>query len=826
MSQKNERSGCGVHKLPLRLWIWAATVLLMPWVTHAAGLGKLTITSALGQPLAAQIELVSVHRDESGSLAARLASQDTYRQANLQYLPALASLRFSIGKRASGQPYVQVTSTRPINEPVVDLLVELAWSSGSISRAYTALIDPPGYGPSSSASAEAVALPETRPIAPPGRTAGSQAIPANGERAVAGQYGPIKRGETLAGIASSIKPEGVTLEQMLVGLYRNNPDAFVKNMNRMKTGRILRVPEKEEVAAMAPGDALKEVRVQASDWHAYRRRLADAAGSADEKSATSGRITARVEEPGEAAASRDVVRLSKGEAPGAPGSGAGSAGDRLRALEEESVAREKALTEAQERIAQLEKTIREQQRLLTLKGAPLGTQPESPAAKPAQPAVQGADAPSPAPAQASAAAESAPVEPPAAAAPAKEAPATPAAPPQAQPKVVPPPPPPSSDLMDVLLEEPLYLGAAGGVILLAVLVYVLGRRRRAAESLDEDMEREAPVFGPSAGAVTPTARPDIAGSASVAVPVVDVATTEEVDALAEAEVYIAYGRDAQAEEILKEALGKAPARQDVQLKLLEVYAARKDRSSFKALAGRLRQQTGGAGEAWVKAAAMGRTLDPEDALYAAAGAAVAATAVADAPATRGAVRADPLDLDLSAAVVRPGVSTDVMATPPVDTPRPGSQSGSVEPHPHRPAGPQVQPLASDFTLEIPSATSDATPAPVTTDVNVIDFNLELPKVESAEASTAPAARPGADAGLDFKLDFGDIDLHLDDETPATPAVGGKDAHWHDVQQKFDLAKAYEEMGDKDGAREVLKEVLGEGDQDQQAQATKLLKALA
>jgi len=812
--QKNERPGCGVHKLPLRLWIWV--VLLLPGLAHAAGLGKLTVTSALGQPLTAQIELVSVHRDELGSLAARLASQETYRQANLQYLPALSSLRFSIEKRNGGQPYVQVTSTRPINEPVVDLLVELAWSSGRISRSYTALIDPPGYG--QPAPAEAVAAPEAQPIAPPSRAVESRpeapVQQVRRERTTPGQYGPIKRGQTLTGVAAAVKPEGVTLEQMLVGLYRNNPDAFVNNMNRMKTGRILRVPDKAEIAAIAPDEARKEIRVQASDWNAYRRRLADTARTAEERSATSGRITARVEEPGEAAASRDVVRLSKSEAPGASAGGAtgGSAADRLRALEEESVARDKALTEAHERIAQLEKTIREQQRLLELKGAPLGTQPQQPIAKPGEPAAPPkTEAAPPAPAPAPAAAT----------------PAAPAASKDAKPKVV--SPPPSTDFMDVLLEEPLYLAAAGGVLALGVLVYVLSRRRRAAGFADEPVERAAPIFGSAAATAAPA--PAFADAAPVAAGGVDIVPQEEVDALAEAEVYIAYGRDAQAEEILKEALAKTPSRQDVQLKLLEIYAARKDRSAFTDIAGKLHQQTGGMGEAWTKAAAMGRTLAPDDVLYAAAGTAVAAAAVADTTTTAAPAHADALDLDLSTPATRPDVPLDVTAMPPVGRVEPEERkapetAASVEPLAYQPPEPQGKALAPDFTLDIPPATTDATPAPAMTDTNVIDFNLELPKVEPAEVSSAPAPQSGADAGLDFKLDFGNINLNLDEETPATTAGGEKDAHWHDVQQKFDLAKAYEEMGDKEGAREVLQEVLGEGDREQQAQAKKLLEALA
>jgi len=849
---KKNSPGCGVHKTRLRLQALAALSLLMPWFADAAGLGNLTVSSALGQPLSAQIELVSVTREELNTLVVRLASIETYRQANLQYPPALNSVRFAIEQRPGGQSYIKVTSTRSINEPVVDLLVELAWSNGRISRAYTALIDPPGYDQPRQAAADTAAAPAepsvAAPVVPPVVSAEpprpSTPIRTTPPRVqspapAAGQYGPVKRGETLAGIASNVKADGVTLEQMLVGLYRSNPDAFVNNMNRMKTGKILRVPDKEEIAAVTPGEALKEVRVQASDWNSYRRRLADAATTAQEGSASSGRITARVEDKTAASPSRDVVRLSKGEGPGVPGAtgraGAASGAERLRALEEESVAREKALNEANERIAQLEKTIREQQRLLELKGAPLGTQQAAPKPEAAKSAASPAPAATPqAPTVAPAApvAEKTPPSAPSGEPAVKPAP-TPApdadAKAKAKPKVVAPPPAPTADLMDAILDEPLYLAAAGGVIVLVGLGYVLARRRRALPLKADHVEPVAPTFSPGPKDAAALAVHGMDAAEGEAPLPAEAVQTEEVDALSEAEVYIAYGRDSQAEEILKEALAKNPTRQDVQLKLLEIYAARKDRAAFKEVASRLHRQTGGQGDAWGKAAAMGRALDGADALYAAAG-------VATAAATAGAAGANELlDLDLSAPAAT-GRPAPVEAPPALATPALSLNvppvSAAPEPKPEislvPEKKPEPQPLAPEFTLELPRTATDATPAPATTDSNVIDFKLELPQVETPEeaAPVAPPVAPAADPGLDFKLDFGDINLNLEGETPAPAAGGDKDPHWHDVQQKFDLAKAYEEMGDKEGAREVLQEVLGEGDQDQQAQAKKLLETLA
>ncbi|MGH8693494.1 MAG: type IV pilus assembly protein FimV, partial [Burkholderiales bacterium] len=126
----------------LRAWILAASLLAVSSVAHAAGLGKLNVTSALGEPLNAEIELFAGQR-EIGSLAARLASQEAFGRAGLVYSTALDNVKVRIEKRANGEPYVRLTSTQPVNEPFLDLLVELSWSSGRISREFTALLDPP-----------------------------------------------------------------------------------------------------------------------------------------------------------------------------------------------------------------------------------------------------------------------------------------------------------------------------------------------------------------------------------------------------------------------------------------------------------------------------------------------------------------------------------------------------------------------------------------------------------------------------------------------------------------------------------------------------------
>lgn len=334
----------------LRSLAWA--LLLAPCFAHAAGLGTLNVRSALGQPLLAEIDLLSVSKDEMGTLDVRLATPEAYRSADLQYGAVLSSVRLSIEKRPNGAPYIRVTSLRPVSEPYVNLVVELNSSSGKFTREFTALIDPPGYTPPHTAAvappaAEARPVPpraEPRPVATPAPSGGKE-------------YGPVKRGETLGKIATAVKPEGVSLEQMLVGLFRGNPDAFINNnMNLVRAGATLQVPDATQLSAISRNEAAKEIRVQTNDWNRYRRRLSDRpAKTMEREDAPKREPKVKVEDKSDKGA-RDVLRLSKGQPGGKKGR---SIEDRVQALEEELIARERALNEANQRIRDLEKRVQE-----------------------------------------------------------------------------------------------------------------------------------------------------------------------------------------------------------------------------------------------------------------------------------------------------------------------------------------------------------------------------------------------------------------------------------------------------------------------------------
>lgn len=316
----------------------ALLALLVPSIAGAVGLGKLTVLSLLGQPLNAEVDLVSVQNDELATLSARPASLDAFGQANRQYSALVAGLHFRIEKRTDGQPYIKVTSEQAVSEPFVDLLLELNWASGRLAREYTLLIDPPNYAP-----AQPIASVPT--LAPPARTVpvplppAEVAMPAATTPNAGSDYGPIKRGETLSKIAARVKPEGVTLAQMLVGLFRNNPDAFMNNnMNRLKADKMLRIPSMEQLLALSQSEASREVRGQVTDQSRIRRK-APANPRGKDKS-TDG---------------KPVLRLSGAEPSG--GAKGRDKADRVQALEEELMARERLLNESSQRIKELKKAV-------------------------------------------------------------------------------------------------------------------------------------------------------------------------------------------------------------------------------------------------------------------------------------------------------------------------------------------------------------------------------------------------------------------------------------------------------------------------------------
>lgn len=643
-------------KTLLKASLIATAIASIPSGAYALGAGPINVFSGLGQPLRAEVPL-SATPQELQSLSARIAPPEAFRQASIPYSSALSSLRVTVDS-SGAKPVLRISSDRPVNEPFLDLLLEFNWDAGRLVREYTFLLDPVALAP-----AQPAAVPSRAPAAaaPKAAPQAAQQTAAAASLASGGSY-RVQRGDTLRRIAEDNRPVDVTLDQMLIALVRENPAAFEGgNINRMRAGAILSMPAAEQVRAIDRNEARREVVAQAADFDAYRRRLAGAAvatpAAADEASqASEGQITPRVEETAAADTGADRVQVSRA-ADAAGGADDAAATERLRALEEDLVARDRALEEANARLGELERSIRDLQKLIELKSEQLaqlqqqsgaGLPPaggdaqtaavQSPAAAPGAetPATAQASAETPVAASESAtpAVQQAPAtEPVAAVAPQEPAPAPaaepkpappakPAAPRKPAPRVAPQPEP---SFMDQLLGDPMTLAAGGGVLalLLGYAGFKLRQRRKPADEagLSTGLMSEVPtgpnsVFGVTGGQSVDTSSSSVLQTDFSQSGLSSIDTDEGVDPVAEADVYMAYGRDAQAEEILVDALKADPTRLAIYSKLLELYAARKSVKQFEIIAADLYARTSGNGPEWAKAATLGREIDPENPLYA------------------------------------------------------------------------------------------------------------------------------------------------------------------------------------------------------------------
>ncbi len=837
----------------------ACAVLLSPAVS-AAELGKITVLSAAGQPLRAEVELSAVKPGEATSLLAKLAPPDAYRQANVEFNPALNALTFAVENR-NGKSFIRISSAQPVAEPMVDLLLELSSKSGRQVREYAFVLDTPEARQTRGAQVTAPVEPGK---AKPAAAAAAETAPPAAKKA-AGEY-KVKAGDTLSRIASELKPSGVSLDMMLVALYRANPDAFKgENMNRMQAGRILAVPGADTVRATGAAEAKGIVTAHAIDFDAYRNKLAGQvsqskpAKAAQATQSTAGKIGATKvqEKPTAVSESQDKLKLSKAEP------AAKSAGKSAVASEEDKIAKAKQVDEAAARVKELEKNVSDLEKLMAVKSKAMADKSAPAPAKPAE-AAASASVSAPASAVASAPAEALPPVP------------------KAKPvPLVKKPSPLEPTFADKINDHLGAIGIGLAALLAAVAALVIARRRKEtpppSEAIAPVLEPEAPVAPPTTGLAPEDQQSEASnhlfgtGAAAAGVAAAAGASmldANETDPVAEADVYIAYGRDGQAEDILKEALRIHPERHAARLKLLEIYSARNDVRAFEDQASELYSLTRGQGEEWPQAAALGLALDPTNPLYGdteddavvslsksvgddlhgqsmdlsddlstPAPAPLAELAPAE-PVSSVAARdvRDPLDFDLDSLDFEPVSTSDPIVMPGPDS-KPVSAAHDAQYDASMDFGLDLEPPAGPVN----GVGAGLTPLPdPLKDVDLAHFDLDEP-VAPAAAPVA-AAEPSIDSLFDDaqtpatlpeaippaqEFDLSGIDLDLNDGKTASVGVDDPLSAIHmEMDTKLDLAIAYQEIGDKEGARELIDEVIKGGSEEQVKKANTMRALLS
>jgi pilus assembly protein FimV len=725
------------------------------------------------------------------------------------------------------------------------------------------------------------------------QTAPETATPPRGaaDWMTATEYGPVKKGDTLWKIAERLRADkSISLEQTMLALMKANKQAFSgNNMNNLKTGKILKTPKRSAVESVSHPRALKEFRAQYDAWQEYKLKLASTSRTVKAVAnknpvAAKGVITqaTTTREPPPAAVGAQestdllkIVRANLNEQPqaaqaGTPaGSGTEQAvlADRVAMLEDALESKELENKELRERLSHLETQIKNAQRLIEIESTRL--------AQAQQQAVAAAPKP---------------------AAPAPPAAATSAATPTVTPPtpVVKPPPPPTATaparvakqpatpvpleeehnlvdqalnhvdevrkFVDEVLNGPQLVPAAGGLgaIVAGTLFLYYRRRRRSMAEFEESilsgggLNSEGTPSNPNAGSngdVSLLSEFSQGGMGNI--------HTDEVDPIAEAEVYLAYGRDEQAEEILREAIVKDPQRQELRQKLLEIYHQRNDLGAFETLAEELYAALAGkGGKVWDKVADMGRKMNPANPMFRGG----AATGMGAATVLAGTVAASSM-FSVSKAPSAAPASMEFLpgSTPPSMAGDLDFNLGSVA------AAAEAPSVSTDFAFDLdlannapgaPAFAMDAEPEPAAAPADIslggLDMDFGSLSLDSSSGGSIDFETPAESSGDDLRISFdaettengetaagglGEVEWNMDEASLESmtledlPEEGDGEAFdglvsSDEIATKLDLAKAYIDMGDGDGARSILDEVLAEGNDGQKRQAADLAAQIA
>ena len=912
----------------------AVLICWVPVQVFALGLGNIEMRSALNQALDARIELLRARPGELNDLSITLASAETFKRAGMDRPAFLTQLRFEIITNPDGAPYIQVKSAQPITEPFLNFLIEVNWPNGRLLREFTVLVDPPVLTERTPGAVEAPlsqslensgigdrfgneAPPATAPLAggaievpvPPQRAkppapAVAPAVvaepPAVTERAAieaepaapvpdvaksrprprATRAAPpkpveeapatttaegeteyrVKSDETLWAIAAKIRPsKAVSVPQLMIALLQNNPEAFVgNNINNLKQGAVLRLSDISTATSISKEEAMRITDLQWDQWKSSRG-TGTTVGSAPSRTgrpkAVAPPVEARVK-----LVSPNVAGDQAGgrNAPKAAATGGGR--DPAQAKQELAIAQEaldaqrRETQDMRERVGGLEEQVNTMQRLVQLKDdqlAALQNQAKAKAKKP-EAAVPEAGAKGEGAKSTEAATEA----------------------------------PRSSGLMAGLMNDPKLIGLAVVVVgIVVLLVWLVVRRRKMQEFQESILTLNDSVAEPGA-LNNKSGSEDASFMSDFAVSSMEGIQTEigEVDPLSEADVYLAYGRYKQAEELVSQAIEKNPQRAELKMKLLEIHFAAKDSEAFSLQADMVRDNFSAKHpEMWARVLEMGREIAPHNPLFGGSGGAPSRASQDTGKAVDefdlGDLNFDDnntssnddlsLDFDLSGAGAKK--AKNAAKADALEETMLGFDL-DLTLHDKKPAAKRaVDEQSLDFDLgAFDAAEKTAASTPTKGKDEGLDFDFsafEQPeeKPVTAAATKVKAAAPAAslDDGLDFdfgagtqttakpasasaKRDANVVDFNVannnntaDDELLDQPnsevalADGGidgelDDALFADVDEigtKLDLAKAYIDMGDSEGARSILDEVIEEGNANQKQEAQVLMRQI-
>lgn len=908
----------------------AALAMMAPGLASALGVGDYTLNSYLNQPLEMEVELFDAADLEPEEVLINLGSEADFQRAGVERVFFLNDLNFEVTLKPNGTGTLRIVSSQPVREPFLNFIVEIMWPTGRLLREYTVLLDPPSMAePARQQDVAPVTTTQTAPASQPAPVSAPQAevrVIASSAPIADTRRGPdyvVQASDTMWRIASNHRPSSsVSVQQMLVAIQQLNPDAFIDgNVNLVREGTVLRMPSEEELRRISTREALVEVAEQNRQW---RARLEARGIPVPTRPQLDGTGTGQ-RGSGGAAVTEGQVTLVAPDASSGSGSGRGAGGtggadasvlqnelairdenvdrlnrqnreleSRLRDLQDQVATSEQLLKLRNDQIAQLQQQLNElraAQGLAPAEQVVVEPVQEAPVAPTQSEVVEVADAEEEgATAEEVAASEEGSTEeaaePVVATEPVETAPVRPVA----------PQPAPQPSLVDTIMTNLHFIvgGIAVLVLLIGGMIWARNRQKAAHEEAgfehddDDQLVEGDDDFFAAADADDQEEGEDEAAASEPA-----------QDPLEEVDVYTAYGRHAEAVTFLRNEIHKAPQRDDLKVRLLEVLADMNDRDGFE------RQATAFAGAGASVAAAVtslrarlgGAEAEPslDDLEMDLNSAFDAPAAKAPAPAKEEELELDlgadegfdSLDFSLDEDKPAKAAATDDVVTLSLDDEGDGAlsleddglsldlddsteelllDSGAAEPDElsleldeaddtlslslddQAPAKASValddinsdlsgdeefgeisledmsdefeetavQPSSEELDLSLDELTLDESEEPTQVSMPAVEPQatvqrdaLSLEEELSLGEDTATAARPAVEPALEAALgaDDDDFDFLGDTDENAT---------------KLDLAKAYIDMGDAEGARDILQEVMSEGNPQQQQEAKQLL----
>lgn len=866
----------------------AVVSLLAPASAQPLGIGDLKLHSALNQKLNAEINLLLTSGESPDDIRVRMAPPEKFDEAGVPWSFFLSKIKFDTVVQPNGDVVVKLSSNEALQEPFLDFLLEVTWTKGNLYREFTVLVDPPvAYEQPVIPVVEETATP-TQAVAVDQSTAAAvtSAEPASAadEGITVDRYGPTNRSDTLWDIAEDVKPsDDISTEQMMMAIYKANPRAFYQdNVNALLSGKVLEIPEREMIVKLSKQQAAELFKQQVAAWNApVKREMTEKPVQAAEQTVSSQLdLVAPVESTVE-----DEVMVSPEQEQTAEQSGVAEETSDVETESEPQTtdqtaapADQAAADEMRRRLEKLEQQLAMMEKLLTLKDEQLA------ALQNKQALEQQADTQAPAVSQA-------PVEGETGAQSEKTAAvARPEPKPAAKPKPVAKPKPQVTPAAEPGLFDDGYYMLVGGlaVVLLGGLGWLWWRQR----SSEEQRDVEESMFASSSEIRMPDSEEStlVSTIASDDSPAYDVGTVgessflseftpsdfdafdsdmNEVDPISEADVYLAYGRYQQAEELMRQAIADEPERDDCKLKLLEIFYANENQEAFEDYVRELVKEGKQADQAfWSKVSEMGNEIIPGSSILAATGevddeeSEKTATSAEGRPGTKEEdlgiasfgnefdrdeealqektaddSNNDDLDFDLSAFDEPEPNETEEDKTAAsaddeiesVEFDLSAFEQNDEEEEAKPVTGEEIE--SFDFTAGDEEARVDAesiADSVESDDESLEDFDFStieesVGKQNAEQESEEGAAATGGEE-FDFNFDFDDTALSGSDATEEEEGVSDL-TDMDEFETKIDLAKAYIDMGDAEAAKLIAEEVIEKGSDQQKQSAQAILDQL-